>query len=172
MAAIWERVFRMTGVHQDTIRRFALKGGGGCQRLHDRMVRDLTCTVIKVDEQWSFITNNLCRVIRTLRITPAMQAGLVNHVWDLGEMMDAALAELPVEPLRAKPLRHPEPVGASRALPNGRGILRVIDGARVRYFLARKRLANSRCGMTSRLTNYKYCVDTVCLSGTSSSRII
>jgi hypothetical protein len=41
---------RMTGVHQDTIGRFAVKVGEGCQRLHDRIARDLTCTIIEVDE--------------------------------------------------------------------------------------------------------------------------
>src|SRR5262249_30784616 len=29
---------------------------------------------------------NFCRIHSTLRITPAMQAGLTNHVWSLGEL--------------------------------------------------------------------------------------
>jgi IS1 family transposase len=39
---------------------------------------------------------NLCRVHETLRITPAMQIGVTDHVWSIGELIDAALAgELP-----------------------------------------------------------------------------
>ncbi|HEX3665765.1 MAG TPA: hypothetical protein VHU23_11090 [Rhizomicrobium sp.] len=39
---------------------------------------------------------NFCRVHETLRITPAMQLGVTDHVWSVGELIDAALAgELP-----------------------------------------------------------------------------
>jgi hypothetical protein len=39
---------------------------------------------------------NLCRVHEALRITPAMQLGVTDHVWSIGELIDAALAgELP-----------------------------------------------------------------------------
>jgi IS1 family transposase len=39
---------------------------------------------------------NLCRVHETLRITPAMQLGVTDHVWSIGELIDAALdGELP-----------------------------------------------------------------------------
>ena len=39
---------------------------------------------------------NLCRVHQTLRITPAMQLGVTDHVWSIGELIDAALTgELP-----------------------------------------------------------------------------
>src|SRR5438477_12687303 len=39
---------------------------------------------------------NLCRVHETLRITPAMQLGVTDHVWRIGELIDAALdGELP-----------------------------------------------------------------------------
>jgi hypothetical protein len=34
---------------------------------------------------------NFCRVHQTLRVTPAMEAGLTNHVWDIEEL--AALLE-------------------------------------------------------------------------------
>jgi hypothetical protein len=37
---------RMTGVHRDTIGRFAQAIGEGCARIHDRMVRDLTCSLV------------------------------------------------------------------------------------------------------------------------------
>lgn len=30
---------------------------------------------------------NFCRVHKTLRVTPAMQAGLADHVWELAELV-------------------------------------------------------------------------------------
>lgn len=30
---------------------------------------------------------NFCRVHQTLRVTPAMEAGLADHVWRIGEMV-------------------------------------------------------------------------------------
>lgn len=39
---------------------------------------------------------NLCRVHEALRITPAMQLGVTDHIWTIGELIDAALnGELP-----------------------------------------------------------------------------
>jgi len=35
---------------------------------------------------------NLCRVHETLKITPAMQVGVTDHVWSIGELIDAALS--------------------------------------------------------------------------------
>jgi transposase-like protein/IS1 family transposase len=32
---------------------------------------------------------NFCRVHQTLRVTPAMEAGLTDHVWDIGELLNA-----------------------------------------------------------------------------------
>jgi len=34
---------------------------------------------------------NLCRVHEALRITPAMQLGITDHVWTIGELVAAAL---------------------------------------------------------------------------------
>ena len=33
-----------------------------------------------------FMHYNFCRVHKTLRVTPAMEAGLTNHVWSLEEL--------------------------------------------------------------------------------------
>jgi hypothetical protein len=41
---------------------------------------------------------NLCRVHETLRVTPAMQLGVTDHIWSVGELVDAALAVVPTEP--------------------------------------------------------------------------
>jgi len=32
---------------------------------------------------------NFCRVHQTLRVTPAMEAGLSDHVWELKELLTA-----------------------------------------------------------------------------------
>lgn len=53
---------RMTGVHRDTIMRLAVRVGGGCTRLHDTMMRGLSCSVIELDEQWAFIGKKQKRV--------------------------------------------------------------------------------------------------------------
>jgi hypothetical protein len=34
-----------------------------------------------------FMFYNFCRIHETLRVTPAMQAGLTDHVWDLEEIV-------------------------------------------------------------------------------------
>src|SRR5207302_2445157 len=36
---------------------------------------------------------NLCRVHESLRITPAMAMGITDHIWTIGELVDAASAE-------------------------------------------------------------------------------
>lgn len=56
---------RMTGVHQDTIGRFGQAIGEGCARLHDRLVRDLTCPLVDIDEHHSW-----CKV-RQKHLNPA-----------------------------------------------------------------------------------------------------
>jgi hypothetical protein len=35
---------------------------------------------------------NLCRVHETLRVTPAMQLGVTDHIWSIGELVGAALS--------------------------------------------------------------------------------
>lgn len=39
-----------------------------------------------------FAHYNLCRVHSTLRVTPAMAAGVTDHVWTIGELLEAAKA--------------------------------------------------------------------------------
>jgi len=34
-----------------------------------------------------FMHYNYCRIHQTLRVTPAMQAGLTDHVWEIEEML-------------------------------------------------------------------------------------
>jgi hypothetical protein len=50
---------------------------------------------------------NLCRVHETLRVTPAMQLGVTDHIWSIGELVNAALsndAQAPVD-RKAGPFR-------------------------------------------------------------------
>jgi hypothetical protein len=42
----------------------------------------------------TFVHDNFCRVHPTLRVTPAMAAGLTDHVWELDELI--ALMPKPV----------------------------------------------------------------------------
>lgn len=41
---------------------------------------------------------NLCRIHKALGITPAMALGVTDHIWTIGELVQAALSPEPVEP--------------------------------------------------------------------------
>ncbi len=56
---------------------------------------------------------NLCRVHEALRVTPAMQLGVTDHVWTISELVDAALNGV------VAPAPHGRPVGRFRVI-NGR----------------------------------------------------
>lgn len=44
---------------------------------------------------------NFCRVHEALRVTPAMQLGVADHIWTIGELVDAALSgTIPTKPGR------------------------------------------------------------------------
>lgn len=45
---------------------------------------------------------NFCRVHESLRITPAMALGLTDHIWSIGELMDAALPRAPIDRRRKR----------------------------------------------------------------------
>jgi len=74
----------------------------------------------------------LRRFDMTTRVTPAMSIGITDHVWSLGELLDAATSE----PAPIAPMTTPEKPILSRAevdgpvIPNrsGRPTLRVIKG--------------------------------------------
>ena len=48
---------------------------------------------------------NLCRVHETQRTTPAVAIGVADHVWSIGELLDAALATQPIDPVVTAPDR-------------------------------------------------------------------
>jgi hypothetical protein len=62
-------------------------------RMHMRRFTRLTNAFSKKVENHSaavalhFVFYNFCRVHQTLRVTPAMQAGLADHVWGLEEIV-------------------------------------------------------------------------------------
>ncbi|WP_438006181.1 hypothetical protein WME89_47490 [Sorangium sp. So ce321] len=74
----------------------------------------------------NYVAYKLRRVVRTLRVTPAMQAGITDHVWTLDELMDTLLTEAEDPTHEAKPLTHREPSAPARALPCGRGFLGLV----------------------------------------------
>lgn len=81
-----------------------------------------------------FAFYNLCRIHESIRCTPAMEAGIARHVWSIPELVEAALAEPESEPPTPQPLKlRAPPPGAptspARALPNGRGFLRLVGAA-------------------------------------------
>jgi IS1 family transposase len=59
---------------------------------------------------------NLTRIHESLRTTPGMAPGLADHVWSIGELLDAALATQPSTPITTAPTR--------------RKRFRVIDGGK------------------------------------------
>jgi IS1 family transposase len=81
---------------------------------------------------------NLCRVHETLRCTPAMALGVTDHVWTIGELIEAALSAPTAPPIAPAP----EPargISAARSKGEKRGSgpsrwhrnpLRVIKGGR------------------------------------------
>jgi IS1 family transposase len=46
---------RITGIHEDTIGRLALRVGQACKQIMDEKMRNLTCKQVEVDEIWGFI---------------------------------------------------------------------------------------------------------------------
>jgi hypothetical protein len=73
---------------------------------------------------------NFCRVHETLRITPAMQLGVTDHVWSIGELIDTALdGELPSGNGPEFP-RNLDPSDTIRASPTRPGGFTVIQGGK------------------------------------------
>jgi hypothetical protein len=44
-----------------------------------------------------FMYYNFCRVHQTLRVTPAMEAGITDHVWEVEEILSMVVAKLESE---------------------------------------------------------------------------
>jgi hypothetical protein len=88
-----------------------------------KKARNLTAAV-----HLHFAFVNFVRVHMTLRVTPAMAAGLTDHVWSMEELLDEverAESNDPAPP--TVPVAKAQAGGTVRALP-GRPALRVIEG--------------------------------------------
>jgi IS1 family transposase len=48
---------------------------------------------------------NFCRIHESLRTTPAVAQQVTDHVWSVGELLDAALATQPIDPVVTAPDR-------------------------------------------------------------------
>jgi IS1 family transposase len=53
---------RLTGVNRETVMTLSNRVGNGCERLHDRLMRDLQVGAVELDEQWDFIGKKQKRV--------------------------------------------------------------------------------------------------------------
>lgn len=109
---------RLTGVAEKTVSRILLEFGEACAAYHDKIMRNLPCKVIRVDEVWSFTyckeanipeqlrgqgtwtwiaidadsklipSYNFARIHQTPRVTPATEAGITDHVWSIDEIVE------------------------------------------------------------------------------------
>ena len=73
-----------------------------------------------------YVYFNFCWTPEKVKKTPAMAIGVTSTLWDLGDLLDALLAQEPCEPPAKKPIVIPVPPSAARQLPNGRGFLRLL----------------------------------------------
>jgi hypothetical protein len=58
--------------------------------------KNLDCHVAALSLHVAFY--NLCRSHEALRTTPAVSLGITDHVWSIGELIDAALATQSIMP--------------------------------------------------------------------------
>src|SRR5437773_4421947 len=66
---------RITDVHRDTIMRFMVKVGEGCEKLLDREMRELSCKRVQVDEIWGYIYK------KQRHLLPHDDASVLGDVW-------------------------------------------------------------------------------------------
>ena len=73
---------------------------------------------------------NFSHIVSTLRVTPAMQVGVTDRVWDLKDFYENLLTVEPCHAPEVQPLAPRRPIETHRELPNGRGFLRAVDGGK------------------------------------------
>ncbi|HRI71599.1 MAG TPA: transposase [Polyangium sp.] len=87
---------------------------------------DNHCAAVALNYAWY----NFGTVVKTLRVTPAMQLGIADHVWTIEEFQGALLTSGPCDPPAKQALTLRVPEVTHRELPNNRGFLRVVDGGK------------------------------------------
>ncbi len=98
---------------------------------NSRLVRRTLCFSKSVDRHdasiaLAYVFRAFCHIPKGMRETPAMAANVTDHLWSLEELMVTVLAEPECEKPEPKPLAFREPTTPARALPEGRGFLRVV----------------------------------------------
>ena len=122
----------------DTASTAYIERNNGTMRHHiGRMRRLCYAFSKKLDNHRAAVALNYCwynlgTVVKTLRVTPAMQLGLTKDVWTIEEfhaaLLTAGPCDAPVKQLLAPRI----PEVTHRELPNGRGFLRVVDGGKAK----------------------------------------
>ncbi len=117
-----ERLNLATRMH---IRRFTRRCNGFSKKLENHRA------AVSLHVAWY----NFCRVHESLRVTPAMDAGITDHVWSIEELVTRALTAEPCAAPEPKPLAPPAPPPGekpvtAKELPNGKGWLRVVQGGK------------------------------------------
>lgn len=84
------------------------------------------CAAVALNYAWY----NFGTVVKTLRVTPAMQLGITDHVWTIEEFLDALMTAESCDLPAKQPLAPRIPETTHRELPNARGFLRVVDGGK------------------------------------------
>jgi hypothetical protein len=104
---------RMTGVAKKTVMRVLVEVGAICEEYQDRTLRNLTCRRVQLDELWGFnyckqknvtteiaskvrsagvalyyFSYNFIKIYRTLRVSPAMTAGVTDRLWEVSDLID------------------------------------------------------------------------------------
>jgi hypothetical protein len=77
----------MTGFAKGTVIKLLSELGEACATYHDEHVRGVA-TKRMAAVALHFMYYNFCRVHKTLRVTPAMEAGISNRVWEIEELVD------------------------------------------------------------------------------------
>lgn len=80
-------ITRMTGVSKVTILRLLEQIGCACAEYHNRAIRNLRVRRVQCDEIWPFVYAKQKNVTEEHWVTPAMEAGLTDHVWSLNELI-------------------------------------------------------------------------------------
>jgi IS1 family transposase len=90
----------VSGIPADISTSYAERGNLSIRMASRRFTRLTNAFSKKLDNHVAAVAlyvahYNFCRVHETLRTTPAVALGITDHVWSIGELIDAALAAVP-----------------------------------------------------------------------------